>query len=725
VKNREELDVKKLSLDIIRDFYSASRKLVMYPMGHPNTNETLKKSVERLNEIFGIKRSFVLHTFAGRLLAEGILLEDNVFVNGLLLDLKKHDISSVVFKCELVLGDLYHFLNKLLEPKSPIEDHFQKYLNIQNVRTIEINSPQPSTLYDFDESAAGLANSKYLLEERLKALVSAKINLAVAHYLGKLNSDDQVTQYLGVDFRLSYLRRNLSTIISSLPETQVLEIFRQLIYSSNWLGQDSNVKALNGIKQLWGDYFPETPNYTILLPVYQTLKEVGAPRDFLDHVFDKAALIKLYPLIDADEIIGNLLANQTRHIDFEQLKKTIFRLASDQHFEQLNGLLRQLLATLSSTTPETRQRGLRLAMAAVDSLSDGLFWDVFSDFIKEMLQLAMSPAAGQEITELVERVAENTAANCRWQELKLSLQTLRGISRENDATKSAMATKRLESLANSPIILDILVEAIISGKSNAELYEAIACLASTKIASTLIEKIDSPDKAIRARIIKALAGMGKDVGPPATEVLAALIGPGETEDNSSWYRIRNLLRVIGLVKYIEALPYFEILAGWHQKRIKLELISALESMQSAATGSILSKLAVDTDPEVRKMAVIGMGMSGHPDMMMYIKNLFGNPQVDQVLLVAAIGRLGGPRARDMLIDLFENERYFQPDMTNRKDEEAIRLAIIKALSKIGDEIAKSKVDLYSRRWPAKDKTAIKDVLSNTAKVLLGDIPRSK
>lgn len=724
MKNQEDIDIKRISLDIIRDFYSASRKLVMYPLGHPNTNDTLKKAVESLNEIFAIKRSFVIQTFGSRLIAEGILLEENVFVNGLLLDLKKHNINCVVFNSDLLLGDLYHFLSKLVEPKSPIEDHFQKFLNNQKVKTIVVNIPEPKTLYDFDETAIGAANTKFSLLEHLKALICARPDLTVAYYLGQLTNDEQVAEKLKIDLRLSFIKSRLPAIIITLPQNQLLDIYKQLIYSSNWLGQEINSDSLRGLKSLWDDYFPESPDYSILVPVYQTLKEVGAPRNLLGSIFDKAALSRILPLIDADDIIELLKTNQTREIDFNYLKKTIFRLATDSNLGQLDLLLKQLLNSFASTNSDTRQRSLRLAMAAVDALVEANFWSVFQNFVKDMLRLGMSQQAGQEIIELIERVAEKTANNSRWQELKLSLQALRGISRETGNPKAPEAQSRLQTLATSQVMSDILVEAVMSAKGGAELYESIATLGSPRIANLLIEKIDAPDRAVRARIIKALVGMGKEAGQPVTEAIATIVTKGESEEDSIWYRLRNLMRVAGMVKYIESLPYFEIMSNWKQKRIKLEVIAAIESMHSASTGTILSRLAVDPDPDIRKAAIVAMGMTGHPDMVSYIKNLIGHPQVDLILIVAALGRIGGQKSRDVLIDLYENDRFFVVNKFSSKDEESAKMAIIRAMANIGDDVAKSKVELYSRQWLSKGKPAKSDFLSNTARILLGEKPNS-
>jgi HEAT repeat protein len=724
VKNQDDIDIKRISLDIIRDYYSASRKLVMYPLGHPNTNDTLKKAVESLNEIFAIKRSFVIQTFGGRLIAEGILMDENVFVNGLLMDFKRHGIDTAVFYSDLLLGDLYHFLSKLIEPNSPIEDHFRKFLTSQNVKTIAVNIPKPKTLYNFDETAIGAANSKFSLMEHLKALICAQPDFSVAYYLGHLTNDEQVAEKLKIDLRFSFIKSRLPAVIKTLPQNYVLDIYKQLIYSSDWLGQEAVPDSLKGLKSLWEDYFPEKPDYSILVPIYNTLKEVGAPRNLFGSIFDKAALSRILPLIDSDDIIELLKTNQAREIDFGRLKKTILRLVSDSNLGQLELLLKELLNSFASANSDTRQRGLRLAMAAVDALAESGFWKVFQNYVKEMLRLGMSPRAGQEIIELIERVAEK-AANCgRWQELKLSLQTLRGISHEKENPKAAEAQSRIQALAVSQVMADILVEAVLSGKGGVELYDSIAALGSSRIADILIEKIDVPDKAVRARVIKALVGMGKEAGQPVTEAIAAIVTKGESEDDNTWYRLRNLMRVAGMIRYIESLLYFEMLGNWKQKRIKLEVIAALESMRSPATGTILSKLAVDSDPDIRKAAIVAMGMTGHPDMVFYIKNLIGHPQVDLILVAAALGRIGGQKSRDVLIDLYENDRFFVVNKFSAKDEESIKMAIIRAMANIGDDVAKSKVELYSRQWLSKGKPFKSDFLSNTARILLGDRPES-
>jgi hypothetical protein len=100
-----------------------------------------------------------------------------------------------------------------------------------------------------------------------------------------------------------------------------------------------------------------------------------------------------------------------------------------------------------------------------------------------------------------------------------------------------------------------------------------------------------------------------------------------------------------------------------------------------------------------------------------LRRLFDDARSDKVLLIAAIGRIDGSQARDILIDLYEDENIYTGLGISKKDEQNIKVAILKALSKIGDDVSRSKMALYSSS--GKSKLFKKDILSQTAAILLG------
>jgi len=481
----ENMDIKEVCLDILRDLYSASRQLMMYPMGHPVTNDTLLKPLDRLNAIFSFKKSFVIQVYNGRLVCEGLLLENTVFVEGLMHDFEKHDIAALEFTSDLILGDLYHFLNGLLEGKSPAEDYFSKFIEKMNIKTIRINNPKPSTLFDFDDTMIGLPNKKFELYDRIREILNNKTKSVIDFYLGKIKTDNDIAMLLKMDLRLAFLENHFAFTVSSMTEKQALEIFKQVIYSTNWLGVSADKQALDGINRLWRDYAGQSEDVSILLPVYDIFKSVGATDAVLESVFDKATLIKLNAVRDAEEMVESLKSNQAREIDFQILRKTVFKLAADKYSRPLEQLMSQLLKSLSSLVLDTRQRSLRLSIETIETLTDGVFWDIYSNVVKEALRLSFLGRTGTEMIELIGWIVEKSSEHSRWEELKICAQALQTIAGQSTNEKNKFASDKLAELAESPIINDILVDAVLSGKGGTELYDAISIIASKKIAAVL------------------------------------------------------------------------------------------------------------------------------------------------------------------------------------------------------------------------------------------------
>ncbi len=724
MNDNEQMDLKKISLDIVRELYSASRKLVMYPLGHPQTNETLKKSLERMNEVFAVKRSFSLQVFSNRLAAEGILLEESVFVNGLLLDLKRHELESVMFLSELLLGDLYHFLSKLLDSKSPLPNYFQKFLDSKGISTININVARPPTLYDFNSAGHALANTRFMVSHRIQELVRSNPRLAALFYSGSVAGDKVLTEFCGVDLRAGYVKSRMSEIISAMSDEELAELFSEIARSGVRDRSEPDQKLLRGLAQLWNDCSDRADKNDFWLLIHERLKESGIKGPLLEQVFDKSTLTRVNILSDFDELEIQLRQESAARVDAVLLRTTAKKLLAAGMDQRVESMFKLCLNWLNSPIEETRQKGARLLTEIIYITLENQKWESTSKLIKEILCGAVSSKSGTEIVELIEKAVEIAAMNGRWAELKYALQSLKGLAGDTRSNKEMAAAAKLAALRQSSVLLDILSEAVISGKGGSDLYDSIATLGSPKLASIFIEKVDCPGKETRARLIRALAAMGKEAGPQATESLSTVIGAGEKNDDRTWWRIRNLLRILGTIKYQEAIPYFEIVAGWKQKRIKLELIGTLEALQSPIAGPLLSRLAEEKDVEIRRAAIAAMGNSGHPDMAGYLKNLLLMEKTDHLPIIASLGRLGGAKARDILIDFYENDDHIQSLELGKKEEDNLRMAIIKSLSKIGDEISTSKVDQFSKQWLSKSSRK-GDLLTSTAKLLLGEIAKGR
>ncbi len=718
------MDIKKLSHEILRDLYGGSRRLSMYPLGHPITQETLKKPLDLLNQIYLFKHSFNIEFFKDRLLAEGILLDDTVYVSGLALDMKKHKLSNIALYSHIKIDDLYHLLSILISKPVPFDDGVAQSLKSKNVGSIAVNIEKSRNLFHFENVELSAGQSSKTLEKRINGILSKNPSIISAYYMGRINDDDDILKYVNADFRLGFLSRFFKESLLSLPGENAKKLLEDTVFSTNWLDDSIDTRAIEGLKRLFNDYLSQQEDNRALNDIYGLFKKVGAPEIVMNRIFDQSRVLKLKTFQDSEEIINTLKFSDPSQIDSEYLKKTVFKLASSGQREYLFDILDQLINSLSGPTKAIRQQGLHLLTTASEVISGGGFFEEFASLCRSAVRLALFPADTLEASELTCNLAWQASKKKRWQELKFLARMLKGITSDNmqPESKREFVAMRLLEISESNLLSEVISDFLKNNWSeeSGDFLEAISNLGSKKVIQILVEQITDPDINIRSRIIKILISMRDDSAETISQMLSEEVEryKGDRLDEEKWYFLRNILRVLKEVCAEEALPSLEIMSAWPDNRLKLEIIKTLEGMPVEGSAKLLEKLSLDEEYEIRKGAVIAMGLSGHPDMIPKLKSIIERSPDCRILAIASLGRIGGPLARDMLLDLFENEEFYKIQGLSKRDIEEIRVAIIKALSRIGDQISMRKLEEYSRK--NFDKSLFKkDMLSNTAKFVLG------
>jgi HEAT repeat protein len=221
-------------------------------------------------------------------------------------------------------------------------------------------------------------------------------------------------------------------------------------------------------------------------------------------------------------------------------------------------------------------------------------------------------------------------------------------------------------------------------------------------------------------MIKILVSMKGDAARILIEMLNDMISRVKIREISEddWYYYRNILRVLREIHAADAIPCLEIMASWPEPRLRLEIVKTLEGMPAVKAEKLFVRLARDENPEVRKAAVVAIGLSGDSVMIPHLLEIFECIPECRAIAAASLGRIGGARARDHLIRLMEDASIYRRLEISKRDSEEIKATIIKALSLIGDDTAIGKVAEYSAKTP--DKSLFRsDLLSNTAKIILG------
>ena len=717
------MDIKKISSDILRDLYGASRRLSMYPLGHPITQETLKKPLELLNHIFLLKHSFNIECHKDRLIAEGILLDDTVYVSGIVLDMKKHKLSNLAIFSHVQIGNLYYFLSELIARPDPRTKGLADILKSKDISAIAVNIPKTRNIFHFDGPERTAEYSAKSLDKRLKSIIAHNPSINAAYYMGRMKDDDDVLKYLETDFRLGFLSKYIKESLIMLNSESAVKLLEEVVFTTNWLDDSLDSRAVIGLKRLFNDYLSQQGDNQALMDIYQLFKKVGAPESVINQIFDRSHALKLRTFQDSEEIVNTLRFSDPSQIKPDYLKKTIFKLASAGQKEYLFDIINQLVNSITGTTRNVRQQALELLTLAGDVISGGGFFDEFGSLSRMAVKLSLMPDDIIETAELTSNLAWQALRKKRWQELKFLVRMLTGITTDKmqPQSKRDFVAKRILELRESSLLLET-VNDMLEGDWDEEtggFFDATANLGSTKIIMSLVEKITSPDTNLRSRIIKILVSMNESSAEVLSQLLAEEVEKydGRKLDEEKWYLLRNILRVLKEVNAEEALPSLEIMSGWKDNRIKLEIIKTLEGMSLAGSAKLLQKFSDDEDFEIRKTAITAMGLTGHPDMIPKLNAIIHNLPECRVMAVAALGRIGGTKARDLLIELFENEELQGTLSLSGKEVEEVRVAILKALSRIGDNKSLDKLEEYSQKKFSKSLFK-KDLLSNTAKIIL-------
>jgi hypothetical protein len=717
------MDVKKLSHEILRDLYGGSRRLSMYPLGHPITQETLRKPLELLNEIFTFKHSFNIELFKDRLLAEGILLDDTVYVSGLALDLKKHKLNNIVISSQINSGDLYYLLSTLISKPEPIDNGIARTLKSHNIDTIMVNIEKPRNLFHFENADLRNEKNPLALDKRVGIILSKNPSIISAFYMGRITNDDDILKYIDIDFRLGFLSKYFKESLLSLPGEEAKKLLEEIIFSTNWLDDNFDNGAIIGLKRLFDDYLSKQEDDHGIKDIYELLKKVGAPEMVLNQLFDITSIIKLKTFRDSETIVNTLKFSDPSQVETDYLKRTVFKLASAGQREYLFDILDQLLKSLSAPTRAERAQGLALLITAGEVTSGGGFYDEFASLCRSVVRLALFPSETLEASELTCNLAWQALKMKRWQELKFLVRMLKGITTDSiqSDSKKKFVSSRLLELSESNLLSESVIDFLENNliEELGDFLAAMSNLGSKNIIQMLVDRIADPDINIRSKTIKILVSMKDDSAEIISQMLSDKVGnyDGGPLNDENWFYLRNILRVLKEVNAEEALPSLEIMTAWPDKRLKLEIIKTLEGMPAEGSAKLLERLSLDDDYEIRKAAVVAMGLSEHPDMVVKLETIFKSSSDCRTLAIASLGRIGGTGARDLLIQLFEDQEFFDSGLSKKEIEE-IRIAIIKALSRIRDQKSLQKLEEYSKRNFSKSLFK-KDILSNTAKIELG------
>jgi HEAT repeat protein len=251
----------------------------------------------------------------------------------------------------------------------------------------------------------------------------------------------------------------------------------------------------------------------------------------------------------------------------------------------------------------------------------------------------------------------------------------------------------------------------------------LAAVGGKEVACRAAALITHSQRRVRLTMLDLLTGLG----PLAVSVCAELIAPPElwqkrgaqgSLDDTSWYTIRNAFHILGRIGQEGTLELLKPHLSDPDRRVRLEIIRALERMGSAEARALLVPLAEDSVLEVRRAALSAMGSVGAEHEVFILQELFRSDPESAETALYAIGHIGGREAKDFLFGLLEQDAPLAGAGYLARAE-ALREAALKALVQNPDAEIVQRIEQYCRRTQRTFRIPlVTDTLSDTGRIKL-------
>lgn len=150
-----------------------------------------------------------------------------------------------------------------------------------------------------------------------------------------------------------------------------------------------------------------------------------------------------------------------------------------------------------------------------------------------------------------------------------------------------------------------------------------------------------------------------------------------------WFVVRNIVGILGEIRSADAIDHFRRTIEHADARVRRETILALSKVGGEAAVPLLAKGLNDPDPALRGAAALGLGLTKLPVAAgPLLTRLPDEEDADvEVEIVRALGRIGDPRAVDVLMARAGGGGFFS------RVPPPLRVEAVRALGEVGCDAA--------------------------------------
>lgn len=689
-----KIDLVAVVFDLIRDIQASLKNTRLYPPEHQAVAKLLEKPYSQFEKIFKLKTELTLEISDGQVLAEGVFIPNDPFVNQFSEAMQKKRLSNMVFYDSLTPDQMNRVFSALFE-KRLADPNFQNHLQKNGISSVRINVPHPSRFYDPGGAEYFEDDSRFIVENRIRGLLTGNLAFAILSKIGVPDDDKKVIANYGFDLRVKAMELIAEDILPKNDLAEIVREFGNLLSERKELLRSSRLEIGKIIKKFI-DYVGTIHNKSeAIISFREVFAERGLSLEDVSELFGDVGTAHLKVVDGADRMT---LIIRSGNIDDEfaaEYMADLTKLIDGDLWEGIEEMLNSLLSNVRIERCDDSNPGCILAKRAVQKMLTDTGGDLYVKFIDYFENWGRGDNKN-EAAAAITAFALDKLIRLRRYDDAFKLASLFGPCPDGGFVES-IGEKYRPQLIDEEMAFNIVDDFVNSPKKDRRVIADLAIVIGSPIlAEKLLPYINYPDKDLRSQIIKIMVETGGKCIPVMEKYMESSISFSRKDDHSSliddeWYTIRNIITVTCKLESARGLPILEKLAGDSDERVRLEVAKSLEHIPGKPAVDLLIRFYDDSSARVRDAAIISTGLSGDDYAREALIGLIESGSGLWHQALTALSYIKSAEVDQLLLKLYHDEGYLAGHGFKEIDFENIKELAAGILEKRGNqEYMKSK-----------------------------------
>jgi hypothetical protein len=721
----------------LREVSAAVRKLGIYPAGHPASVKAAERPYAMLEELLQNGEQLVFAIADGKLLGNGIPLEDRALQDGLGRILNESGLSSIGFESGLIFPAFEKFLAHLNLKKE--QRDLQAFVKSENIKAISIGKVQYQLVGEDERVvSAGVAESfgesggeiQMTIADAMRKHPAMLLQLLVkgqggdqqvGNFTGgggkqmslgssggsmingsttasiRVPSNAEGAPTLGKELDAFSNEELLGLLVAALRENlgnqklaNRFEMGQTLFALKDMLAEREAIGLLPQLRQSLADLDMVDPKYLELIFASDSSPRKVAHAE-IQHFKNDFADGSISPE-HVEELLGWLMTINTDQYT-EDTIKTLYSEVETRNYNVTEGqrLTMQRLATLCAEKPDTMLAQMQLSQIkerlSDPSLSNAAF-TLLADQLEAYYLKFLERECYADANQLLELICQKFDTEIIYAE---------GVSEYASRVHQRLTSPRIAET----LITKLMNNFEVQSKALTPLLENFNSLEPILVFTSYITH---ENRGVRVLLLRLLSGFGVHAIAAfrlllSDRTLTARPAGHNDLPQESWFKVRNIIFILSNIKHPDSVALVKQFADDRDTRVVFEAVNALERLGGDEAAYICEKLLSHPSRDVQLKALHNLVASGSPVHYIAVEEYFSRNVEERANSMPALIKLDRQRALGFLAAVLLGEAETYNKYQDKPDEELNETVVstfIQLRSAIFDDVLRKYVREHKR-----------------------------